>query len=76
VSEGWTVKLEYLHVDLGTLDTAFATLPGFYGNVAGGNGAGSLYLAGAGNIRTRITDDIVRLGVNYRFGSAPIIARN
>jgi len=76
VSEGWTVKLEYLHVDLGTVDTAFATLPGFYGNVNGGFGAGSLYLAGAGHIRTRVTDEIVRLGVNYRFGGPPIIARN
>ena len=31
-------------------------------------------LAGAGAISSRITDEIVRVGVNYRFG-APVVAR-
>ena len=45
VGDRWTVKLEYLHVDLGTVETAFATLPGFYGNQAGASSAGALYTA-------------------------------
>jgi|GEM_PF-572506 outer membrane immunogenic protein len=57
----WTWKLEYLYVDLGTLDTvipfiaASAGLPNFSD------------LAGTVTIRTRFTDNIVRAGLNYQF---------
>jgi outer membrane immunogenic protein len=76
LDDGWTVKLEYLHVDLGTVETAFATLPGLYGNfIPALGGATSFSVAGTGTIRTRVTDEIVRVGLNYRFGG-PIVARN
>jgi outer membrane immunogenic protein len=56
---GWTGKFEYLHIDFGNVSNAFApilTLP-FVGNL-GASG--------------RVTDEIVRVGVNYRFGNAVV----
>jgi outer membrane immunogenic protein len=60
---GWTWKVEYLYVDLGSLDivspfpaaqpTTFATP-----------------FAGALTTHTRFTDNIVRVGLNYKFGYA------
>jgi outer membrane immunogenic protein len=55
---GWTGKLEYLYMDLGDIDNVFAsTVPHFSGT----------FLAGS-----RVTDNIVRVGVNYRFGNAVV----
>ena len=73
----WTVKLEYLHVDLGSVDTTFATLPLCAGNFVPALGAACVNLAaGTATIRTRVTDEIVRVGSNYRFDPAPVVARN
>jgi outer membrane immunogenic protein len=55
-SKNWSTKLEYLYVDLGTVNNTFA--------VAGAI-AGTTY-TDASSIRVR--DNIVRFGVNYRFG--------
>jgi outer membrane immunogenic protein len=55
----WTVKIEYLHVDLGSVATTFAT-DGF---------------SGQGSINSRITDDIVRLGLNYKFSYVPTVSK-
>jgi outer membrane immunogenic protein len=51
---GWSGKLEYLHMDLGSVSSAFASATAPF----------------VGTFRTssRVTDDIVRIGVNYRFG--------
>jgi len=71
----WTWKAEYLHVDLGGFDAAAAGVT---------NGAFSAVI---GDFRTtitqstaftsayhsRFTDDILRVGVNYRFGAAPLV---
>jgi outer membrane immunogenic protein len=57
----WSAKLEYLYVDLGTVSNSFAvplaqtTLPP----------GGATYTAAS---NTHIRDNIVRLGLNYRFG--------
>lgn len=51
----WTAKLEYLRLDLGTAYKAFT-------------GPGGL---AAGTASNRVTDNIVRIGVNYRFGAPP-----
>jgi len=72
----WSWKVEYLHVDLGRANTAFATFPGCYGgtitNGAGGFAANCIaYLPGSGTISSRITDEIVRVGINYRFDPGP-----
>jgi outer membrane immunogenic protein len=68
----WSWKVEYLHVDLGKVHTTFATLPGCYGNIVFGPGAGFAaacipVTAGTGTISGRMTDEIVRIGINYRF---------
>jgi outer membrane immunogenic protein len=72
----WTVKLEYLHVDLGSVDTTFATLPICAGNVVAAVGCCINLLPGTAAIRTRVTDEIVRVGLNYRFGDPAVVARN
>jgi outer membrane immunogenic protein len=70
---GWSWKLEYLHVDLGSFTTTFALIPGCFGGGAGG--AAACLQVGPGNTATvtsRITDEIVRVGLNYRFGPGPL----
>jgi outer membrane immunogenic protein len=51
VAPQWTVKAEYLYVDLGTVTNTFV-----------GNGAFS-----ALGVSTRVTDNIARVGVDYHF---------
>jgi outer membrane immunogenic protein len=58
ISGPWTAKVEYLYVDLGTVTNTFA-------------GLGALAPLAASS---RVTDNIVRFGVNYRFGG-PVVAR-
>jgi outer membrane immunogenic protein len=58
ISGPWTAKLEYLYVDLGTVSNTFAGL-GAFAPLA---------------TSSHVTDNIVRLGVNYRFGG-PVVAR-
>jgi outer membrane immunogenic protein len=71
----WTWKIEYLHVDLGGFNA-----------LAAGSATGA-FSAVIGDFRTSITqttafnsayhshfsDDIIRVGVNYRFGAAPVV---
>ena len=64
-ASNWSWKLEYLYVDLGSLDTASsfsAPLGGFS------------TLTGAVATHTRFTDNIVRVGLNYQIGG-PVVAR-
>jgi outer membrane immunogenic protein len=56
-SNSMSVKLEYLHVDLGSNSRTFAALPGF-GGVAGGETI---------TVRNENKFDVVRAGVNFRF---------
>jgi outer membrane immunogenic protein len=53
----WTWKAEYLHVDLGSLDT---TVPPAIGAISFG-------VPPAVTTHTHFSDDILRVGVNYRF---------
>ena len=57
---GWTAKFEYLYVDLGTVSNTFALALnpafGFIGGVA------------PVTTSTHMTDNIVRVGLNYKFG--------
>ena len=54
----WTARLEYLYVDLGTLNNNFVGLGAFAPLLT----------------TSHVTDNIVRVGVNYRFGG-PVVAR-
>ncbi len=62
----WSVKAEYLYVDLGTVNTTFATLT--QGPIPLCGGRCTFFDAGTGTIHSRITDNIVRVGINYHFG--------
>jgi outer membrane immunogenic protein len=73
ITGNWSWKIEYLHVDLGRVDTAFATQGGAFGSVGSVTTVNNI-AAGTGTISSRITDDIVRVGINYRF-AGPLVAR-
>jgi outer membrane immunogenic protein len=64
---GWTWKAEYLYVDLRSLD-AVAPFP-----AANPNNANFALVttpfAGAITTHTHFTDNVVRVGLNYRFGN-------
>lgn len=52
----WSAKLEYLYVDLGTVSNSFATtIPALGGGFIGFNSS------------SKITDNILRVGLNYKF---------
>jgi outer membrane immunogenic protein len=76
IDQHWSVKLEYLYMDFGNVGGASSSattvvnqlntpLPGF-------NTVTTTTLTGAFN--TRFTDNILRVGVNYRFGG-PVVAK-
>jgi outer membrane immunogenic protein len=60
--DNWTGKIEYIYMDLGTVSGNI--VPGLFG-AAG--------LVGA-NYSSRITDNIIRVGINYKFGPPPVRA--
>ncbi|MBI5263828.1 MAG: porin family protein [Bradyrhizobium sp.] len=58
IGGNWTAKLEYLYVDLGRVSGSFVTtIPALGGSVL------------TSNYSSRITDNILRVGVNYKFSS-------
>jgi len=63
IGGNWTAKLEYLYIDLGNVSGTFIT------PVVAPSGA---FLVTS--YSSHVTDNILRLGVNYRFG-APVVAR-
>jgi outer membrane immunogenic protein len=58
LSGSWTAKLEYLFVDLGS-----------YSNTVPANAVVPSTL-----VSSHVTDNIVRVGINYRFGGSPVVA--
>lgn len=63
VSGNWTAKLEYIYMDLGTISGSFVT-PSL---APGGAFVTTRY-------SSHITDNIVRVGLNYRWGG-PVVAK-
>jgi outer membrane immunogenic protein len=59
----WTWKLEYLYLDLGSLDVAAVTP------------VGATITTHTITTHTRFTDHVIRLGLNLRFGGA-VVAKN
>lgn len=59
----WSWRVEYLHIDLGNVNSSFATLPGCFGSAAACGPVG----AGTGGVSSHVTDEIVRAGIDYRF---------
>lgn len=73
VTPNWTVRLEYLHYDLGSVSD-FTTLNQF--NTAIVPGATTLYHTSLAQTVSSFAGDIVRFGVNYKFNWAgPVLAR-
>ena len=58
IGGNWTAKLEYLYVDLGTVNNTFTVSPS----------------TNLSSYSSHITDNILRAGVNYKFGG-PVVAR-
>jgi outer membrane immunogenic protein len=76
IDQHWSVKVEYLYMDFGNVGSSGATatavtnalntpLPGF-------NTVTTTTLTSAFN--TRFTDNVLRVGLNYRFGG-PVVAK-
>jgi outer membrane immunogenic protein len=70
IDNNWSIKAEYLHVDLGSVNqsvtaTTSVSLGTFFGSPI------ILTQTLNGAFRTHLTDDIVRVGVNYKFGWTP-----
>ena len=63
----WTAKFEYLFVDLGSFNTNFTGLGGCFGVVIGSLFSCTPTAPGTGTIHSTITDNIVRVGLNYQF---------
>jgi outer membrane immunogenic protein len=57
---GWTGKVEYLHLDFGSFSNTYLAL--------NSSGLFSGFIAGT----SHVTDEIVRVGVNYRLGGAVV----
>jgi outer membrane immunogenic protein len=67
---GWTWKLEYLYVDLGSVDTVAPFPGGASPNAGVAGGFFTSPFTGAIATHTRFTDNVVRVGLNYKFGYA------
>lgn len=64
-SPNWSAKLEYLYVDMGSISNS-VVLPTAAGIPLGAN------------VTSRVTDSIIRAGINYHFnfgGPSPVVAR-
>jgi outer membrane immunogenic protein len=76
IDRNWSVKLEYLYMDLGNVGGANASATGVTNApntpTPGFNTVTTTALTSA--FSTRFTDNIVRVGLNYRFGG-PIVAK-
>ena len=55
LGNGWTVKLEYLYIDFGSVNDALVGIAPITPVVT----------------TSHVTDNIVRVGFNYRFGPVP-----
>jgi outer membrane immunogenic protein len=65
IGGGWTAKLEYLYMDLGTVSGGPDALTGILVPVR---------TTGAVSYSSHFTDNIVRAGVNYHF-NGPVVAK-
>jgi outer membrane immunogenic protein len=63
ISGNWTAKLEYLYIDLGNVSGSFVT------PLIAPSGA-----LAVSSFSSHITDNILRVGVNYKFGG-PVVAK-
>jgi len=80
LDNNWSAKLEALWVDLGSFDTSFGGVTNTTVTNAlntpqqGFNTVTTTTTTTTGNFHTHVTDLILRVGLNYRFGG-PVVAR-
>jgi len=76
IDRNWSVKLEYLYMDLGNVGSSGSSATTVVNQVntpgQGFNTVTTTTLTSA--FRTKFTDNILRVGVNYRFGG-PVVAK-
>jgi opacity protein-like surface antigen len=65
-NNNWSAKVEYLHMDFGSSSGVTPTPPA----PAAGPGAGAAW-----SVSNNFHEDVVRLGINYRFGGGAIVAK-
>jgi outer membrane immunogenic protein len=73
IDRNWSIKAEYLHMDFGSFDQSISA-SGVPLTAVLGDFRVTLSQSLTSAFRTRVTDDVFRIGVNYRFG-APIVAK-
>jgi len=80
INNNWSAKVEALYMDYGDFDTGFA---GFTNTTVtnalntpqqGFNTVTTTTATTTGNFHTRLTDVVLRVGLNYRFGG-PVVAK-
>jgi len=66
LTANWSWRIEYLHLDLGKVG---ATIGGGAALSCIGNPGSCIFTSGptTGTVTTRVTDDVLRLGLNYKF---------
>jgi outer membrane immunogenic protein len=69
----WSVKAEYLYYDLGSVIFALGTSGSIV--IPPGVPVGAQWFTNASTATTRYNGNIVRFGLNYRFGYAPVVAK-
>ena len=76
IDSNWSIKLEYLYMDLGNVGAASASATTVTNALnTPGQGFNTVTTTTlTSNFNTRFTDHIVRVGINYRFGG-PVVAK-
>jgi len=72
IDRNWSVKVEYLHMDFGSIDQSVAG-GGAPNNFVLGDFRTTITQTLVSSFHTRVTDDVLRVGLNYRFGG-PVVA--
>jgi outer membrane immunogenic protein len=72
IDRNWSIKAEYLHLDFGSLDQSISA-SGVSLTIPLGDFRTTLSQSLTSTFHTRVTDDVFRIGVNYRFGG-PVVA--
>jgi outer membrane immunogenic protein len=73
IDRNWSIKAEYLHLDFGSFDQS-VTGSGIIVNTNFGGTSVVVTQTVLSSFHTRVTDDVFRIGVNYRFGG-PVVAK-
>jgi len=72
IDRNWSIKAEYLHLDFGSIDQSVQASATNSFQIADTRVTITQNLTSA--FHTRVTDDVFRLGLNYRFGG-PVVAK-